>query len=58
MLPFEEDLELLDTIPGIGRRTAEQILSETGTDVENQFGCAALVLNRKNKHGKVSIPHR
>ncbi|HGG8188066.1 TPA: IS110 family transposase, partial [Neisseria meningitidis] len=24
MLPFEEDLERLDTIPGVGRRTAEQ----------------------------------
>lgn len=27
MLPFNEDLELLDTIPGVGRRTAEQILA-------------------------------
>lgn len=35
MLPFfEEDLELLDTIPGVGRRTAEQILAEIGTNVE------------------------
>lgn len=25
MLPFEEDLELVDTIPGVGRRTAEQL---------------------------------
>lgn len=40
MLPFEEDLELLDTIPGIGRRAAEQILSEIGTDM-NQFPSAA-----------------
>lgn len=40
MLPFEEDLELLDTIPGVGRRTAEQILAETGTDM-NQFPSAA-----------------
>jgi transposase len=24
MRPFEEDLELLDTIPGVGRRIAEQ----------------------------------
>jgi len=30
MLPFEEDLERLDTIPGVGRRTAEQILAEVG----------------------------
>jgi len=34
MLPFEEDLELLDTIPGVGRRTAEQILAEAGTDMD------------------------
>jgi uncharacterized protein YllA (UPF0747 family) len=36
MHPFEEDLERLDTIPGVGRRTAEQILAETGTDM-NRF---------------------
>ncbi|UUZ89940.1 IS110 family transposase [Paenibacillus sp. P25] len=41
MRPFEENLELLDTIPGVGRRTAEQILAETGVDVGNQFGSAA-----------------
>lgn len=40
MLPFEEDRELLDTIPGVGRRTAEQILAEIGTDM-NQFPSAA-----------------
>lgn len=40
MLPFEEDLELIDTIPGIGRRTAEHILAEIGTDM-NQFPSAA-----------------
>lgn len=40
MLPFEEDLELLDTIPGVGRRTAEQILSEAGTDMD-QFPSAS-----------------
>ncbi|MDI6915657.1 MAG: IS110 family transposase [Desulfitobacteriaceae bacterium] len=40
MLPFEEDLELLDTIPGVGRRTAEQILAEAGTDMD-QFPSAA-----------------
>lgn len=31
--PFIEDLELLDTIPGIGRRTAEQLLAEIGHDM-------------------------
>lgn len=40
MLPFEEDLELLDTIPGVGRRTAEQILAEIGTNMD-QFPSAA-----------------
>lgn len=33
MAPFEEDLRLLDTIPGVGKRTAEQILAEIGTDM-------------------------
>jgi transposase len=40
MLPFEEPLELVDTIPGIGRRSAEAILSEIGTDM-NRFPSAA-----------------
>jgi transposase len=34
MLPFEEDLELIDTIPGINRRNAEDILAEIGTDMD------------------------
>lgn len=34
MLPFETDVELLDTIPGVGRRTAEQIVAEAGTDMD------------------------
>jgi transposase len=33
MAPFAEDLKLLDTIPGVGKRTAEQILAEIGTDM-------------------------
>ncbi|OPY56036.1 MAG: hypothetical protein A4E55_02258 [Pelotomaculum sp. PtaU1.Bin035] len=33
MLTFDKDLELLDTIPGVGRHTAEQILAEIGTDM-------------------------
>jgi transposase len=33
MRPFNEELELLDTIPGVGRRTAEEILAEIGTDM-------------------------
>jgi len=33
MRPFEDDLELLDAITGIGRRTAEAFIAETGTDM-------------------------
>lgn len=33
MTPFKEDLELLDSIPGVGKRTAEQIIAEVGTDM-------------------------
>lgn len=33
MAPFAKDLELLDSIPGVGKRTAEQILAEIGTDM-------------------------
>ncbi|GIQ65784.1 hypothetical protein PACILC2_43520 [Paenibacillus cisolokensis] len=40
MTPFEEDLERLDTIPGVGRRSAEQILAEIGTNMD-QFPSAA-----------------
>jgi transposase len=39
--PFSQDIERLDTIPGIGRRTAEQILAEVGTDVGSRFPTAA-----------------
>jgi len=31
--PFEQAVDLLDTIPGIGRATAEVIVSEVGTDM-------------------------
>lgn len=40
MLPFEEDLELLDTIPGVARRTAETILAEIGPNMD-QYPSAA-----------------
>ena len=33
MAPLEDELERLDEIPGIGRRVAEQILAEIGTDM-------------------------
>lgn len=32
--PFEAEVILLDTIPGVGRRTAEQILAEIGADMD------------------------
>ncbi|TKI54824.1 IS110 family transposase [Brevibacillus antibioticus] len=38
---FQEDVERLDSIPGIATRMAEQILSEIGTDIEKQFPSAA-----------------
>jgi len=38
---YEEDIERLDSIPGIARRMAEQILAEIGTDVKKQFPTAA-----------------
>ena len=31
--PFEEEVKLLDTIPGVAQRTAEVIVSEIGTDM-------------------------
>jgi transposase len=38
--PFEARSVLLDSIPGVGQRTAEVILAELGTDLE-RFGSAA-----------------
>jgi transposase len=38
--PCQEDLERLDQIPGVGRRGAEAILAEVGTDM-SQFPTAA-----------------
>lgn len=40
MLPFENDLTLLDTIPGVARRTAETIAAEIGVNMD-QFPSAA-----------------
>jgi transposase len=39
--PFQQDIDRLDTIPGIARRTAEQILAEIGTNVGSRFPTAA-----------------
>ncbi len=38
--PFEESLERLDGIPGVGRRTAEEIVAEIGSDM-SRFPTAA-----------------
>ncbi|MEF2098444.1 IS110 family transposase [Peribacillus frigoritolerans] len=38
---YQDDIERLDSIPGIATRMAEQILAEIGTDVGNQFPTAA-----------------
>jgi transposase len=38
---FKEDIERLDSIPGIATRMAEQILAEIGTNVKEQFPSAA-----------------
>jgi transposase len=40
MRPFEEALERVDGIPGMGRRTAEDVLAEIGVDV-SRFPTAA-----------------
>ncbi|MEK4424695.1 IS110 family transposase [Solibacillus sp. FSL K6-1523] len=37
----QEDIERLDSIPGVATRMAEQILAEVGTDVGNQFPSSA-----------------
>ena len=34
MRPFDEVIELLDTIPGVGQRTAESIVAEIGIDMD------------------------
>src|ERR671910_160643 len=36
MTPFSEEVKLLDTIPGVDRRTAEVLIAEIGADM-NQF---------------------
>jgi transposase len=40
LAPFEAEVALLDTIPGVGRRTAEDLLAEIGPHME-QFPSAA-----------------
>ncbi|MEC0093427.1 hypothetical protein PMSM_01135 [Paenibacillus macquariensis subsp. macquariensis] len=38
--PFHDEVERLDSIPGIATRMAEQILAEIGTDIKKQFPSA------------------
>jgi transposase len=37
---YQEDIERLDSIPGIATRVAEQILAELGTNIKEQFPSA------------------
>jgi transposase len=40
MIPFEEEIALLDSIPGVGRETAEALIAEIGADM-GQFPSGA-----------------
>src|SRR5262249_35975417 len=40
--PFEEVIQRLDTIPGVDRRSAENIVAELGADMESFKGAAQL----------------
>jgi len=37
---YQDDIDRLDSIPGIARRMAEQMLAELGTDIKKQFPTA------------------
>lgn len=41
MSEYQEDIERLDSIPGIATRMAEQMLAELGTNIKEQFPSAA-----------------
>ena len=55
--PFSEKVELLDTIPGIDRRTAETLIAEIGVDMSQfpthrhlaswAYGCAPATRSRR-----------
>jgi transposase len=56
---YQEDIERLDSIPGIATRMAEQILAEIGTNIKKQFpspshlcSWAALVPGHNESAGK------
>jgi len=38
---YQDDIDRLDSIPGIATRMAEQMLAELGTDIKNQFPSAS-----------------
>ena len=63
MVPFEKEIERIDTIPGIGRRTAEQIIAEIGTDMSrfpsaNQLASwAGMVPGQNESAGKRKSTH-
>ncbi|XXM74670.1 hypothetical protein ACQ0QQ_22345 [Lysinibacillus sphaericus] len=40
----QEDIERLDSIPGIGKKVAEQMIAELGTNIKEQFPTATLWL--------------
>src|SRR5690625_6885239 len=41
MSKYQEDIDRLDSIPGIATRMAEQMLAELGTNIKEQFPSAA-----------------
>lgn len=40
MSSYQDDIDRLDSIPGIARRMAEQMLAELGTNIKDQFPSA------------------
>ncbi|MGM0876559.1 MAG: transposase [Bacillota bacterium] len=59
---YQEDVERLDSIPGVATRMAQQILAEIGTDVKSQFPSAAhmcswagLVPGQNESAGKIVL---
>jgi hypothetical protein len=58
LAPFEEEIALLDTIPGVGRETAEALLADIGTNRRQfpQFPSAAQVASGPAGSGATPIP--
>ena len=63
MAPFEKEIQRIDTIPGIGRRTAEQIIAEIGTDMSRYASAdhlaswAGMVPGQNESAGKRKSSH-